>query len=60
MAAILTTYGNLTYATTKHAVVGIAQWMSVTYPKHGWFIFAIKVTLEAFDHGVTVWVNFHR
>ncbi len=35
MAGILTTHGNLTYATTKHAVVGIAEWMSVTYHDKG-------------------------
>ena len=35
MAGILTTHGNLTYATTKHAVVGIAEWMSVTYHDQG-------------------------
>lgn len=35
MAGILTTHGNLTYAATKHAVVGIAEWMSVTYHDKG-------------------------
>lgn len=35
MAGILTTHGNLTYATTKHAVVGLAEWMSVTYHDKG-------------------------
>ena len=33
MAGILTTHGNATYAATKHAVVGLAEWMSITY--HG-------------------------
>lgn len=33
MAGILTSHGNLPYAVTKHAVVGFAEWMSVTY--HG-------------------------
>lgn len=31
MAGILTSQGNLTYATTKHAVVGLAEWLSITY-----------------------------
>ncbi len=35
MAGILTTPGRLTYATTKHAVVGLAEWMSVTYHDKG-------------------------
>ncbi|MEM7100983.1 MAG: SDR family oxidoreductase [Pseudomonadota bacterium] len=35
MAGILTTHGNLTYAATKHAVVGIAEWMSITYHDKG-------------------------
>ncbi|MDP6346194.1 MAG: SDR family oxidoreductase [Alphaproteobacteria bacterium] len=33
MAGILTSQGNLPYAVTKHAVVGFAEWMSITY--HG-------------------------
>ncbi|MGK0224242.1 MAG: NAD(P)-dependent dehydrogenase (short-subunit alcohol dehydrogenase family) [Limisphaerales bacterium] len=35
MAGILTTHGNLTYAATKHAVVGIAEWMAITYHDKG-------------------------
>ena len=35
MAGILTTHGNLTYATTKHAVVGLAEWLSITYHDNG-------------------------
>ena len=35
MAGILTTHGNSTYAATKHAVVGLAEWMSVTYHDKG-------------------------
>jgi len=35
MAGILTSHGNLTYAATKHAVVGIAEWLSVTYHDKG-------------------------
>jgi len=35
MAGILTTHGNSTYATTKHAVVGLAEWMSVSYHHRG-------------------------
>lgn len=42
MAGILTTHGNLTYATTKHAVVGLAEWMSITYHDRG-----IRVSLLA-------------
>ena len=42
MAGILTTHGNLTYATTKHAVVGLAEWMSITYHDKG-----IRVSLLA-------------
>jgi NAD(P)-dependent dehydrogenase (short-subunit alcohol dehydrogenase family) len=35
MAGILTTHGNLPYAVTKHAVVGLAEWMSITYHDKG-------------------------
>jgi NAD(P)-dependent dehydrogenase (short-subunit alcohol dehydrogenase family) len=35
MAGILTTHGNLPYAVTKHALVGFAEWMSVTYHDKG-------------------------
>ncbi len=35
MAGILTSHGNLPYAVTKHAVVGFAEWMSVTYHERG-------------------------
>ncbi len=35
MAGILTTHGNLTYAATKHAVVGMAEWMAITYHDKG-------------------------
>lgn len=35
MAGILTTHGNSTYAATKHAVVGLAEWMSITYHDRG-------------------------
>ncbi len=42
MAGILTTHGNLTYATTKHAVVGLAEWLSITYHDKG-----IRVSLLA-------------
>ncbi|MCP3991407.1 MAG: SDR family oxidoreductase [Actinomycetia bacterium] len=33
MAGILTSHGNAPYAVSKHAVVGLAEWMSITY--HG-------------------------
>ncbi len=42
MAGILSTHGNLTYATTKHAVVGLAEWMAFTYHDRG-----IRVSLLA-------------
>ncbi len=35
MAGILTSQGNLTYAATKHAVVGLAEWMAITYHDRG-------------------------
>lgn len=35
MAGILTSQGNLPYAATKHAVVGIAEWMAITYHDQG-------------------------
>jgi NAD(P)-dependent dehydrogenase (short-subunit alcohol dehydrogenase family) len=31
MAGILTSHGNAPYAVSKHAVVGLAEWMSITY-----------------------------
>jgi NAD(P)-dependent dehydrogenase (short-subunit alcohol dehydrogenase family) len=42
MAGILTSHGNATYATTKHAVVGLAEWLSITYHDRG-----IRVSLLA-------------
>lgn len=35
MAGILTSHGNAHYATSKHAVVGLAEWMSITYHDDG-------------------------
>lgn len=35
MAGILTSPGNAIYATTKHAVVGLAEWLAVTYHDRG-------------------------
>lgn len=35
MAGILTSHGNAHYATSKHAVTGLAEWMSVTYHEQG-------------------------
>lgn len=35
MAGILTTHGNLPYAVTKHGVVGLAEWLSITYHDKG-------------------------
>jgi len=42
MAGILTSHGNVTYATTKHAVVGLAEWLAITYHHRG-----IRVSLIA-------------
>ncbi len=42
MAGILTSHGNATYATTKHAVVGLAEWLSITYHDKG-----VRVSLLA-------------
>ena len=42
MAGILTSHGNVVYATTKHAVVGLAEWLSITYHHRG-----IRVSLIA-------------
>jgi len=42
MAGILTSAGNLTYANTKHAAVGLAEWLSITYHDKG-----IRVSLLA-------------
>ena len=42
MAGILSAHGNLTYATTKHAVVGLAEWLAFTYHNKG-----IRVSLLA-------------
>jgi NAD(P)-dependent dehydrogenase (short-subunit alcohol dehydrogenase family) len=42
MAGILTSQGNLPYAVTKHAVVGLAEWLSITYHDKG-----IRVSLLA-------------
>jgi NAD(P)-dependent dehydrogenase (short-subunit alcohol dehydrogenase family) len=35
MAGILTSQGNAVYASTKHAVVGFAEWLSITYHHRG-------------------------
>jgi NAD(P)-dependent dehydrogenase (short-subunit alcohol dehydrogenase family) len=42
MAGILTSQGNLPYAVTKHAVVGLAEWLAITYHDQG-----IRVSLLA-------------
>jgi NAD(P)-dependent dehydrogenase (short-subunit alcohol dehydrogenase family) len=42
MAGILTSHGNAVYASTKHAVVGLAEWLSITYHHRG-----IRVSLLA-------------
>lgn len=35
MAGILTSHGSSSYAATKHAAVGLAEWMSITYHDRG-------------------------
>jgi NAD(P)-dependent dehydrogenase (short-subunit alcohol dehydrogenase family) len=35
MAGILTSHGNLHYAVSKHAVVGLAEWLSIHYHDRG-------------------------
>ena len=35
MAGILSSHGNSTYAATKHAVVGLAEWLAFTYAHRG-------------------------
>lgn len=35
MAGILTSHGAAAYASTKHAVVGLAEWLSITYHERG-------------------------
>jgi NAD(P)-dependent dehydrogenase (short-subunit alcohol dehydrogenase family) len=42
MAGVLTSHGNATYAATKHAVVGLAEWLSITYHDKG-----VRVSLLA-------------
>jgi len=41
MAGILTTHGNAPYAVSKHAVVGLAEWLSVTYHDRGIQVFLL-------------------
>jgi NAD(P)-dependent dehydrogenase (short-subunit alcohol dehydrogenase family) len=42
MAGVLIAHGNLPYTVTKHAVVGLAEWLSITYHDRG-----IRVSLLA-------------
>jgi NAD(P)-dependent dehydrogenase (short-subunit alcohol dehydrogenase family) len=35
LAGILTSFGDLHYAVTKHAIVGLAEWLSITYHHRG-------------------------
>jgi len=35
MAGILSSHGNVPYAVSKHAVVGLAEWLAFTYAHHG-------------------------
>ena len=35
MAGILTSHGNCPYAATKHAAVGLAEWLAITYHDRG-------------------------
>lgn len=41
MAGILTSHGAAAYATTKHAVVGLAEWLSITYHNRGIEVFLL-------------------
>ena len=41
MAGILTTHGAAAYAATKHAVVGLAEWLSITYGHRGIKVFLL-------------------
>ncbi len=42
MAGVLISHGNLPYTVTKHAVVGLAEWLAITYHDRG-----IRVSLLA-------------
>jgi NAD(P)-dependent dehydrogenase (short-subunit alcohol dehydrogenase family) len=41
MAGILTSHGAAAYASTKHAVVGLAEWLSITYHERGVRVFLL-------------------
>ena len=41
MAGILTSHGAAAYAATKHAVVGLAEWLSITYHDKGIGVFLL-------------------
>lgn len=41
MAGILTSHGAAAYAATKHAVVGLAEWLSITYGHKGIKVFLL-------------------
>lgn len=41
MAGILTSHGAAAYAATKHAVVGLAEWLSITYHGKGIRVFLL-------------------
>lgn len=41
MAGILTSHGAAAYASTKHAVVGLAEWLSITYHNRGIRVFLL-------------------
>lgn len=41
MAGILTSHGAAAYAATKHAVVGLAEWLSITYGHRGIQVFLL-------------------
>jgi NAD(P)-dependent dehydrogenase (short-subunit alcohol dehydrogenase family) len=41
MAGILTSHGAAAYAATKHAVVGLAEWLSITYHDQGIRVFLL-------------------
>ena len=41
MAGIFTSHGSAAYASTKHAVVGLAEWLSITYHDQGIRVFLL-------------------
>lgn len=60
MAGILTSHGAAAYATTKHAVVGLAEWLSITYGNRGIGVFLLAplgVNTPMFAGGDSEWAK---